>query len=426
MTEYKIKCENYSINGTSFVFNGERVKIDYVQPTQEQIDSGENPNEVYAKFYIKCDDENDINSFNYEYYGDDEMVIEKNRCTLEVYIKENKTPYNKYFTIKCTHANDSSVYVQIDIIQVAEEYKLELSGEGLVKITETSTENENESQETSDDAEPNKEKVECIQYEYSKLNSVIQSKNDATSADMNYNYFETFDMTVNVVGGSKKYNIETIMRCHEDGEGDDKTISYLPFDNGFIYNKFDNELQIINYGRPFLDEKDYYLIRMCHKDFKWKKVEVKLSYQAEQATTTTNSSPRNTRKKKIKSQVSAIYMPYDEFMQQIEEQNETETINNAVNCEIRFNPPLESEYVVIGQRNDIELPFKVYEDNEESNLMVKTYSSGNWCSVVTDDTNRKLKIKIKNKPIIERKSFVKISIIDHPETFLAFVLINRN
>ena len=65
--------------------------------------------------------------------------------------------------------------------------------------------------------------------------------------------------------------------------------------------------------------------------------------------------------------------------------------------------------------------FKVMSDNEESNLMVKASSSGQWCGVSMDKTNRKLIISIKDKPLCERRSYIKVNIVDYPETYKTLI-----
>jgi hypothetical protein len=107
-----------------------------------------------------------------------------------------------------------------------------------------------------------------------------------------------------------------------------------------------------------------------------------------------------------------------------ENNNEMEQINN-VECEIVFDEEINDELIIIGKPNDIVLPFNVYENDEISDLMVRVYSSGNWCSLMTDETNRNLIIKINNLPLGERKSFVSVSIIDYPQFSKTFLLINK-
>ena len=69
----------------------------------------------------------DNDSFTLDAYGDDDFVFEHNRDEVNIYIKANKTPFDKNFLLVCTHANDTNVYIEIQIVQKAEEFKLEIT-----------------------------------------------------------------------------------------------------------------------------------------------------------------------------------------------------------------------------------------------------------------------------------------------------------
>ena len=379
---FKIDCTSYKLNGANKTLGSDK-KV-------ETIDN----KEIHATFYIKCDNQDDNDSFNLDYYGMDEMVVEKDRCEVNVYIKENKTPYDNSFTIICSHANDSAVSIEIEIIQKADTYKLEIT---------------NGAQSTGNNT-------------YTKqMESIVNNIFHGKEADMNYNYYEEYTFDINVLGGSKKYRIESIMRCHEDTE--DGQINYLSFDNGFIYNKFDDKLVIISYGRPFT-ENDYYLVRLCHENYREISLELKLTYSQQRTLRSTSSITRRGRKKKVQYQKSDVYMPYELFIEtkkSIDEANKGE----YVICKIAFDVMVGKEFIVLGQKEDVILPFKVFENGNISNLMVMAHATGNWCTATTDETNRNLIIKINDVPICERKSLVKINVIDYPETSISFVLINR-
>ena len=383
---YSIDCQEYKLNGESFTL-GEEKKVETI-----------NNKEIYATFFILCSDKEDNNSFNLEYYGDDKFVVEKNRCEINVYIKENKTPYDKEFTIICRHSNDDSLYIQIELIQKGEEYILEIANDDII------SEGENK-------------------YSY-KLKSIIQEKFPNTNANLNYNYYDEHSFDINVTGGSKKYRIESILRCHEDSENENQ-ITYYPFDNGFIYNKFNDKLVLINYGRPFINEKDYYIIKICHEDYRELAIELKITYQSEQRRNKRKSSSKHGKEKTLTKQVSDIYMPYNDFMEKLKTEQTIQSEINNVNVEIRFDEEIGKEFIVNGQRDNISLPFKVFENGEESNLEVRASSTGNWCIVTSDETNRKLNIKIYNKPLGERKSRVEVSVVDYPMAYITFILVNK-
>ena len=383
---YKIDCKKYKIGNTENTLGDEKQVI------------LNNSNAFYGTFIMECDDENDNNSFNLEYYGDDDFKIERNRCELDVYLKPNKTPFKKYFTIICTHANDRSVYVQIEIVQKEEEYKLEIS-QGAERYEEKKYKKE--------------------------LKSIVDEKFTGTHADLNYNFYEKCDFNFNILGGNKKYKIESIVKCHVDNSDQENVITnYEDFDNGFKYNVFSDKLVIMNYGRPFLENDDYYLIRFCHENYKDLKIELKLTYSTE---TSSSTQPNNETPSDF--DISDIYSQYNFVINSDIDNNGTQ---EEVNCSIVFEgtPFVEAQgkktLTIAGQPTQQELPFNVYENGQISDLKVKVYSSGTWCSASTDATNRKLLIKINDKPICERKSLVNVSIISYPKVNVSFIVINSN
>ena len=266
MDLYTIDCKTYILNGTEKTF-GEKKTVE----TDNK--------EIRATFFIECNNMKDNFSYKTEYYGDGEMSVNVNRCNLEVYIKENKTPYDKDFTIKCTHSNDINTYIEIQITQKAEEFKLEIT-DGATLNSETN------------------------QYE-KMLQSIIQNPfvtKENNDYD-NYDYYEKNEFKINVVGGSKKYRIESILKCFVDED----SIRYGNFDNGFIYNKYDDKLIITNYGRPFSDENGYYLLRLCHEDYREVSLELLLKYN-QLTRVLAKKTTKSISEKKIQPQISDIYL----------------------------------------------------------------------------------------------------------------------
>lgn len=396
---YHIDCEKYILNNETKPLPHKKCEVDGVEVDldSERILETETNDSLYCTFIIKCDNDEDKNSFDIDYYGDDIFVVKRSRCNLNVYITPNKSPNDKNFTIVCTHANDADVYVKIDIVQKADEYDLSIDTESVDGITF--------------DEEQNLYETE--------LNSIITTKFRQEGAYLNYNFYEEREINIDVLGGSQTYEIETILRCHIN-ESDSNIISYQNFDNGFVYNKFPNSLVLRNYGRPFLEENDYYLIRLHHKDYDKLKIEIKVTYsKVSRRLLTLNRKANNNMKPNYN--VSDIYSSYNNKEKEFEE---IEEVEEEVFCEIKFNEEIGGEMILVGQPPQISLPFEVYENGKISDLMVKTNSSGSWCSVSTDDTNRNLLIKIKDKPILERKTIVNVSIIDYPEFRVSFVLKN--
>ena len=90
------------------------------------------------------------------------------------------------------------------------------------------------------------------------------------------------------------------------------------------------------------------------------------------------------------------------------------------------------DYTIIGEPVETILPFKVTEDDIESNLMVQASSSAYWCRVKViqeynenNEIERKLIFRITNKPLIIRKTKITVSIIDLPYINISFILTNK-
>ena len=396
MSAYSIDCKRYKLNGTQSSLGQDKT-----------IMTSDNK-EIHLTLYIDCEGDEDNNSFTFEQYGDNEMVVERNRCELDIYIKENKTIEDKYFTIICTHSNDSSIFINIKIVQIAEEYKLMFSNS------------------------PTCAGPTNIAQELKSIITVSTNSNDKS----NYNYYEQVSIDVCVVGGSKKYRIESIVKCHEEPEevGGEQQYIYSSFDNGFTYVKKPNRLIIRNYGRPFLEENDYYVITLCHEDYRQKKATIKLTYsQVPQSEGTGHhDEPQIIH---TRPQESNIYRTHNYIVHETEETEEIgkvcQLIMNDTTDDIQIN---EKGYEIVGQV-DVILSFKVLLGENESslepsNLMVRVCSHGNWCSVVLieedpiDLSDRKIKISILDKPICERKTIFSISVVDYPDATKSFVLTN--
>ena len=128
--------------------------------------------------------------------------------------------------------------------------------------------------------------------------------------------------------------------------------------------------------------------------------------------------------KKTQPHISDIYLPYNTIIEKYTpKQLNIEEEQNLY--EIKFNEDIINDEIIIeNQKTDVVLSFEVLKNGEESDLMVKTFSSAKWCSVKTDYTNRKLLISIYDKPVGVRKSFIKVSIVDFPEIYKSFIVKN--
>lgn len=371
MADYSL-FGRFSIDCEKYIKGDEEFYLD-----ESKIVRTNTSDSFYATFVIKCDNMDDNESYTFDYYGSDTFVVERNRCYLNVYIKPNKTPFEKTFTIICTHANDSGVNVQIEIIQKEEEY--ELSVEGV-------------------DVEPN----EVV------LESIIKSGRS-----------EKKTINVNVLGGSNRFSIESILKCHDDLNTD--AVLYSNFDNGFIYNQFDDRIELINYGRPFLNEKDYYILKICHKDYKELKAEIKISYVQESFVSLHNRRNAVIRNKINLNDINEKYKQMDSLI----EESQINEAEDTVVRKIVINHDYINNLVLYGMPVQKEIPFLVFENDEISDLEVKAFSSCKWCTVNTDATNRKAIIKIIDKPVLTRNAMITISIIDYPEISVNFILTNK-
>lgn len=329
-------------------------------------------------YTIICDETEDLNNFNMDYYGDDGIVVNRNRCQLDVYIKPNTTQEEKEYTILCTHSNDRNIYLQIVFKQVAEEFSISVNKEIITfkSILDKNCEKEN-----------------------------------------GFVYYETKTINVNVIGGSKKFRILSIY-----GYNSDKTTQFY-FDNGFIYQKKENELILKSYGRIFMEDKCFYEIVLCHNDDKTIRTTLKIEYDEVNKQTTSNKIKKRASKKKPLQQISDIYLPYKERMALLENNNEENIIMTVDDYDIKFNSDI-GEEIVVSKQGKTSIPFIVTKNNEECNLMVKIYTSAIWCKAVTDDTNRNLVMTILNKPLGTRKCLIRVAIVDKPEITKSFILKN--
>ena len=376
---------------------------------------------------IRCDNVQDNNSFIMEYYGDEGILITRNRCKLNIHLTENKTYYDRNYTIICTHANNAEVFVQINITQEAEKFALN------VKIEEWTADTQyyegdrvfyygsiwrckvdNKAAKFNAD---NFEKDDTV-----TLQSIVDSSNSSKYSGSKM-YYEKQTINLNIVGGSKKYRVVGIYKCYDDEEDD--TVHRTTFDNGFILKKNTNSIVIRNYGRPFIDEKYYYIIVLEHFDVRDIKKEIIIKYTSLENSTITKKLRKNVG---LKSSKPKIIMPIIQ-----EEKQEKEDIVEIKPIEYGLEM-LENveDYTIIGEPVETILPFTVTEDGIESNLMVKASSSAYWCRVKViqeyndnDEIERKLIFRITNKPLIIRKTRITVSIIDLPDVNVSFIITNK-
>lgn len=342
--------------------------------------------EQHKHLEILCSGIEDNNSFTMEYYGDEGIIVTRNRCKLDVYLSENKTYYDRNYTIICTHANDANVFVQINLLQKAEEFALNIMQE---EVT---------------------------------LQSIVDSSNSVV-----YNgdemYYEEQTIDLKITGGSKKYRVVGIYKCY-----DEEDIVYkLPFDNGFTLKKNTDNIVIRNYGRPFFEDKYYYIIVLQHFDVKEIEKELKIIYSVvdEQNVTRSSKLLKSINKTPSKPIIISPILKETETDKEVIEEIKT------VEYKLELLDDIE-DYTIIGEPVETILPFKVTEDDIESNLMVQASSSAYWCRVKViqeynenNEIERKLIFRITNKPLIIRKTKITVSIIDLPYINISFILTNK-
>lgn len=333
---------------------------------------------------IICDGINGNNSFDVE-TDDSDIVIRRNRCILDVYIKPNLTQEEKEFYVTCTHANDSSIYVQLYFTQEADKF--------------------------------------CI----NTNKTLITLKNDVTQKQYKngvYNgIYEEQTINVGAIGGSGKFRIRSIYRYHVTDDDEEK----MTFDDGFVLTKEDDDIIIRNYGRPFIEKDDYYIITLCHCDDKKISKNIKVKYENISDTDFVSKTRMKKNKEELLFQKSNIYLPSlakEEIGLNISGEKKSEIIYSLF-----FFEEIPNEYVIYDDSESQSFAFNVMEEKDgvekESDLYVMYNLSAPWCSVEMDKNNRNFKIKIVNKPLSERKSYIKIYIADHPDIYKGFIITNK-
>lgn len=398
-------------------------------------------------FEIICDGKTDNNSFTMEYIGDTDFTVSRNRCLIDVYIKENKSTLGKLYTITCTHADDLTETVNIIIVQTPNTFS--------------------------------------ISTDKSKI--ILKSEIDSGSEEGDGMFYEEVPVNITVVGGSGKYRIVDISKYHDENEGhtiskpyqggvieDDtdkttikpyqggvghqtdatdvdvtdtegesvseskeyssseteKSIQRYYFDDGFILKKETNRLIIKSYGRPFIDKNDYYIIKLQHYDTRDIETEIEIGYEISDNTYSLELTENN--KEKTEFQKSEAYMTWQdrELLYQTDD-GVAQSKPIEIQYSIEFEESVE-DYAIYGKEVETILPFTVKEGGKISDLMCKAASSTYWCRVKLEqkyndegEIKRKLIFKIVDTPTIERAALITVAIIDKPEIYRRFILTNK-
>lgn len=332
---------------------------------------------------VSCDGDTTNNSFTMDYYGDEGITINRNRNVLDVYVRPNLTQVEKNYTIYLTHSNDDTIYYQINLSQTEDTYNVFVD----------------------------------------KNNITFQSGFygvDNVSKEGDSSYYEEQLINVFVNGGSKKWKVKSIYRYHKS---DDSTIDEKQtFDNGFIYTVVNSGLKLKNYGRPFMEEDDYYKITLCHKDDKNVTAIIQVNY-AKAIQAKAKRKRKRGRRKIIKTyQNTNIYLPREEKKKLITAKISDNTEKTIY--EIKFNKEIDDKIIIKGNSLNVNLPFKVLSNKEEMDLLTRIFKTSQWLEADLDDSNRNIVLSIKSKPICERKAYLRLEMVNYPEINKEFIVTN--
>jgi len=393
---------------------------DYKEPIVIEKDF----NEQNFVLEIKCDGVVDNNSFAVNYDGDEGMTIQRNRCKLNIHLDRNYKNWERNYHIWLTHVNDEYVRVDINITQ----------GKEIFSINAGSRELSSEIKEEEPipvTVNGGSQKFNIIEIAKIHFTENVES---ITVNDVKYEY-KTFVEE----NGKIKYKWvngnNTVYTSMRNPSKTDKTrrgssitdVEYesvrQPFDNGFELLKNDNTITITSYGRPFLEEDDYYEIVLQHADDINVKQTIKVEYLP--LTKIENTETQETTARIEDTIDTPVEIPNTEVL----EEEEVIEVQPPV-YKILFNEDLDN--LVINNVERMVIPFRVTEDGKETNLMAAANASANWCLTEIEQRYnsagrivRNLIINIRNRPISERKSSVSVYIFDIPNVNVNFVLTNK-
>ena len=353
-----------------------------------------------GQYTIICDGKQDLNNFDMDYYGDNGIIVSRNRCELSVQITPNKTQFVREYRIICRHTNDYYVSAEIVFTQQAEEYSL---------TTET---------------------------------AAVTLKGDVPwkEGDVIYNV-EEIKIPVNVTGGNGKYRIKSIstykgmvgMVNKKDliliTDETDEQIQYS-FNNGFKYVIEEDGIRIKNYGKIFLDNSYYYKMTLCHAEDKDLVSTVILKYDIlalalentvnENEGTPTDSGNDNTIS--LMSKSSNV----SDFIEEIEEEveEEEEEIPQIYEVSVQGLDD-EGKLVIYGQNSNEDMTYNVTLNGLDTNIPISVSTSCRWCTTYVDESNKKIRFSITNRPLSTRNALVKIYLFNTFKPEILFTLTNK-
>jgi hypothetical protein len=225
--------------------------------------------------------------------------------------------------------------------------------------------------------------------------------------------YEQKEIMVIVQGGNQKYRVKSINTITEN-----ETTTLYQFDNGFKYIKDGNNFIIKNYGRTLMNDGDYYKVTFCHDNNSSITKDLLVKYDNIPVEATTSEEVVNSEASEELTTPSFNSMSFD-----FEETESVQLSQPKVSRTVKVEGLTDGECVIYGAQK-IVLPIEALENGESSNLMVGGQSTAQWCWVSFDATNRNVILEVKQKPISERKSMIKIYLIDFPNIASTFILKN--
>lgn len=374
----------------------------------------EEGSEYNATFNVVCDGVKDRLSFMMEVYGEGITVIQ-NRCKINIHIDKNLTQEEKEFSIFFTHSNDMNEMLQLNFIQEPEAFEI-----------------------TADI-----DKIEFLSYlkEENKENNVKRLNNSDV-------FYQDKVVKVTASGGSKKWRILSVRRkissmynyydyeVDENGnislDDDGNLIKknkvteqydyYSTFDNEFVCIKKGDELIVRSYGKAFMDisnedveEVSHFEITVCHYDNKHITKVIKVYY--EETEYTTEEIEIKTPDNSIKHDELYVDLVNSKSDEEDDDENDDEKQE-----EITYTLTINKEEITIKEpvRDDTTISYSI---KPAANYRCTTYTSAKWCSA--EIIENKINIKITDKPLLQRKCLVRVSIAAMPEVYAEFIVINE-
>ena len=348
-----------------------------------------------GQYTIICDGKQDLNNFDMDYYGDDGIIVTRNRCELTVQITPNKTQFVREYTIICRHTNDYYVYAEIVFTQQAEEYRITTE---IADVT---------------------------------LKSEVPWKED----DVIYN-FEEIKIPVNVTGGNGKYRIKSISTYKglvndEDliliTDETDEQILYS-FNNGFKYVIEEDGIRIKNYGKIFLDNSYYYRMTLCHAEDKDLVSTVILKYDILVLENTVNDNEVTPTGSENDNTISLMAKSSNvsDFIEEIEEEveEEEEEMPQIYEASVQGLDE-EGKLVIYGQNSNEDMTYNVTLNGLDTNIPISVSTSCRWCTTYVDESNKKIRFSITNRPLSTRNALVKIYLFNTFKPEILFTLTNK-